>query len=568
MIKKLLKSKFGVPIIVLLLVLINWLASAFHARLDFTNEKRFTLSSTTKKIIKHLPEEVQIDVFLTGELNSGFKKLAKSTTEILQEFKEASGNKIQYQFVSPEDRVEGIGTTWGDTLSASGFYPINLTSQVKAGQQQQLVYPVAIAHYNGNSMPIVLFEGKTKAIDFGQINSAEAMMEYNFANAISKLANPVKPMLAYITGNGEPLGDNIYDLAENVLQPNYNLKILNLQKEPLIPDTFKLALIVKPTEKFSDEEKFKIDQFVMRGGKLIMFVDRLNTESDSLKINNEIVAFDRGLDLNEMLFKYGVKINPDLILDLQCDFLPFDVNGNGQYELLPWNYYPVFESNNNHVINKNLGFVSGRFVNSLDTTDADGIKKTFLIATSSNKSSRIISSPAIVSGKENVNAPEDAKYNKSSIPAAILLEGKFESVYKNRLSQAMKDSLDKYGQTFFEKCMTDNKMIVVSDGDIVLNGFTKEKQPVPMGVNPYTVGTQRAFPFANRTFLENSLDYLVNPYNLAESKAKDYTLRLLDKKKTEADKTFWQVINIAMPLIVVLLFAFIYQWLRKRKYTK
>lgn len=568
MVKKLFASRLWLPLTLVLLLLINWLASMYHTRIDFTDEKRFTLSSTTKKLLKSLPEEVQVDVFLSGEMNSGFKKLANSTEEILTEFKEASGNKVFYNFISPDEKVEGTNVSWGDTLSATGFYPINLTTQVKAGQKQQLVYPVALVHYRGNTEAVTLFQGKSKAIDFAQINSAEALMEFNFAQAISKLTNPVKPMLAYALGHGEAIGGNVYDLSESILQPNYNLKLVNLKTEPLIPDTFKLLMVVKPTMKFSDEEKFKIDQFVMRGGKLLMFIDRLNTESDSLKVNNEVVAFDRGLDLNEMLFKYGVKINPDLIMDLQCDYLPFDVNGNGQLELLPWNYYPVFESANNHPINKNLGFVSGRFVNSIDTTTAEGIKKTFLLTTSSTKSSRTISSPAVISGRENVNAPQDEKYNRASVPAAVLLEGRFESMFKNRVAQAMNDSLAKYGYSFYPQNMLNNKMIIVSDGDMVMNSYSKEKAPLPMGLNPYTIGTQREFPFANRAFVENCLDYLVNPYNLAEAKAKDYTLRLLDKKKTEDGKTFWQIMNIALPVLLVLLFAFIYQWARKRKYTK
>jgi ABC-2 type transport system permease protein len=346
---------------------------------------------------------------------------------------------------------------------------------------------------------------------------------------------------------------------------DYNFTPFDLKAASYIPDTFKLMLMVKPSAPFTDDEKLKLDQYVMRGGKLLLFIDRLDAEMDSLRIKNEVIAYDRGLGLDELLFKYGARINADLVMDLQSDKLPFDVNGDGQFEPLYWNYFPVFSSKSNHAINKNLGFVSGWFVNSIDTTAAEGIKKTVLLSSSAN--SRTIATPALISGKENVNAPKDEKFNKADIPVAVLLEGKFQSFYNNRLSQAMNDSLAKYNVPFTPSNITDNKMIVVGDGDMVLNSMS-QKQPLPMGVNPYMVGTENAFQFANRDFLQNCLEYLINPSGLAEVKAKDYTLRLLDKKKTEAAKTTWQIINIAVPILLVFLFALVYQLLRKRKYTK
>jgi gliding-associated putative ABC transporter substrate-binding component GldG len=304
----------------------------------------------------------------------------------------------------------------------------------------------------------------------------------------------------------------------------------------------------------------------MQGGKIIFFLDKLNAELDSLQTKKgEVTAYDRGLEINDLLFKYGVRINPDLVMDLQCDFLPFDVSGNGQFELLPWNYFPVFESRSNHVINKNLGFVSGRFVNSIDTVEAEGIKKTILLSSSPN--SRTIATPALISVLENVNAPENEKFKRSAIPVAVLLEGRFKSLFSNRLSQAMNDSLKNAGAVFLPQCITDNKMIVVADGDIVLNSVVKGNQAIPMGMNPFTYGSQREFAFANKDFLQNCLDYLVNTSNLSEAKAKDFTLRLLDKKKTESQKSTWQIINILAPVMLVLLFAFVFQFIRRRKYT-
>lgn len=563
---KIFGSKAGLLLTVVLLVLINWLASLYHARLDFTNEKRFTLSKPTKKILAKLDETVQVDVFLKGEFPSGFKKLAISTNEILQEFKEVAGKKLIFKFISPDETVDGTEVKYGDTLTAMGLYPINLKSQLKAGEQQQLLYPVALVHYKEKVMPVSLYNGSSKAITFAEINSAEALMEFKFADAISKLAQEEKPMVAYSAGNGEPGDVRTYDLAQNILLKDYNLKTLNLNTQPVIPDTFKLLIIVKPTIKFSDEEKLKIDQFIMRGGKLLLFTDKLEAELDSLQsMENRVVAYDRNLELNDLLFNYGVRINNDLVMDLQCDFLPFVTNGSTQMEYLHWNYFPLFETRSNHVINKNIGLVSGQFVNSIDTVEAEGITKTILLSSSAN--SRTIGTPALISGAENVNAPEDVKYKKAAIPVAVLLEGKFKSLFSNRLSQAMIDSLAKYGGVFQPQCFTGNKIIVVADGDMVLNSVNKEG-PLPMGINRYTAGTQYEYQFANRDFLQNCLDYLINPGGLAAVRAKDYTLRLLDSKKVQTQKTTWQLINIVLPVLLVILFALIFNWSRKRKYTK
>jgi gliding-associated putative ABC transporter substrate-binding component GldG len=399
-----------------------------------------------------------------------------------------------------------------------------------------------------------------------ELNSAEALMEFKFADAINKLSQHVKPMLAYSIGNGEPTGPNTYDLVENTLRKDYNVFTFNLNTEPVIPDTFKLLMIVKPAIPFTLEEKLKIDQFVMRGGKLLMFVDRLHAELDSLQsMTNEVVAYDRGLDLDDLFFKYGTRIKQDLVMDLQCDFLPFVINGNEQMEYLHWNYFPLFESKSNHIINKNIGLVAGKFVNPVDTTiEADGIKKTVLLSSSPN--SRVIGTPALISGKENVNAPEDEKFKDANIPVAVLLEGKFQSLYNNRLSAELKDSLKKYSGGFLPQCISDNKIVIVADGDMVLNAVQKDG-PLPMGMNTYTYGSQYQYQFANREFLQNCLDYLINPSGLAEAKAKDYTLRLLDTKKITAQRTFWQIGNIVAPIILILLFGSIYQWWRKRKYV-
>jgi len=224
--------------------------------------------------------------------------------------------------------------------------------QLKTGEQTQFIFPAALVHYKEKVVPVSLYPGTKMLITPQELNSAEALLEYKFANAIEQLTQNNRPMIGYSSGNGEPKGENTYDLVENVLRKSYNLFTVDISKEPIIPDTFKLLMIVKPTIAFTEDEKIKIDQYVMHGGKVIWFLDRLNAEMDSLQLKNQVIAYDRNLNLEDLLFKYGVRINPDLLMDLQSDFLPFDVNGNKQFEFLNWNYFPLFESKANHVINK------------------------------------------------------------------------------------------------------------------------------------------------------------------------------------------------------------------------
>ena len=265
---KILSNRFWLPIVLVILIGINWAASHFHARVDLTNEQRFTLSSATKKLLTKLDAPVTIDVFLKGNFPSGFRQLSSSTNDILKEFKEVAGNKIQYNFISPDEVIPGTDIMYADTLTAMGMFPINLTSQLKEGQQQQNVYPFALVHYEDKTIPVELYKGKTPLMSYSDINSAEALLEYRLAEAVAKITEKEKPAVAYATGNGEPTDFSTYDLSENVLNKDYRFAPFDLSKSEFIPSIIKVLIVVKPTIAFTDEEKLKLDQYVMNGGKL------------------------------------------------------------------------------------------------------------------------------------------------------------------------------------------------------------------------------------------------------------------------------------------------------------
>lgn len=563
------------------LVAVNFVGSRLHSRYDLTQEKRYSLTSTSRSLARQLETEMIVNVFLKGDFPSEFRKLGTATQEFLSVLKESNPSKISYHFIDPQDEILN-GKTWADSLKSLGVEPINLSVQVKAGQETKIVFPYALVNYEGKQELVNLFPNSKRNISVAELNNAEAMMEYGFASKMDQMLYPQKPLVAYAIGNGEPLGPEVLSL-QHIVDPesmpsnlkqffsneksNYQLNLINLQTQPSIPDTFRVLMIVKPSIQFSDSEKLKIDQYVMRGGKVLWFIDNLYAEPDSLSIKSQLIAYDRNLNLQDLLFNYGARINPDLIMDLQCDFLPFAVGGsasNPQYEFLHWNYYPLFESRNNHTINKNIGLVAGRFVNSIDTVGGHEIKKTVLLESSSN--SRTISTPALISPNENRNTPEDALFKQHDIPAAVLLEGKFRSLYRLRISRSQMDSLQKFGG-YRSSSVEENKMIVVADGDMVLNDVSPKNGPLPMGMNLFTVGSQYEYQFANKDFLLNCLEYLTSKGNIISTRNKEIVLRLLDMKKVESEKDKWQFINIALPVLIIVLLGFIYQQLRRRKYT-
>lgn len=553
------------PVLILGLVIVNVLAASFHQRFDLTEDQRYSVTPTTKQLVKNLDGILNIDVFLKGDFPSEFRKLSSSTKEFLSVIQELGGAHVRYRFISPETE-SAAGRTWADSLQALGAAPINLNVQVKSGEENKIVFPYALLEYNGQTSLVNLFSSSKKNISAAELNNAEAMMEYQFVRSIEKMRDPSMPLVAYAVGNGQPTDATTYDLQQ-VVGNDYKMFLFDLKTQSQIPDTMKVLLIVKPTEPFSDAEKLKIDQYVMRGGKVLWFIDNLHAEQDSLSFTSQLIAYDRNLNLQDLLFNYGVRINPDLIMDLQCDFMPFAVGGTAsdpQFEFLHWNYYPLFEPPNNHLINKNLGLVASRFVNSIDTVEAEGIRKTILLQSSAN--SRTISTPALISPNENRNAPQDVLFQQAHIPAGVLLEGSFTSLYRGRISTAQRDSLAQYGG-FQEQGSKEGKMIVVADGDIVLNEVSPRKGPLPMGMNLYTMGSQYEYQFANRDFLLNSLEYLTSKNNIIATRNKEIVLRLLDNKRVEAEKAKWQLLNIVLPIVLILLLGIIYQNIRRHRYA-
>jgi gliding-associated putative ABC transporter substrate-binding component GldG len=571
---KIANSKAWLVVAILLLVAINWGGSFFHASIDFTNEKRFTLSGSTQSILTNLDSTVNITVLLSGDIKSEFKKLSNSTRELLENFKNYGGNNIQYTFEIPGDGLDDSAKSKVfESLIEMGLRPTNQQVQVKEGEgvNNRQIFPGAIVQYKGKTIAVDLLQGQVQKsvfnssdlLDKKSLNSAEALLEYKFSHAIQQLTQTRVPMVGYLYGNGEPEYGMlpVNDVFET-LGRNFVVDTVNIKLEPVIPREFNTLVIVKPVEKFTDEDKFKLDQYVMNGGNLLFLIDVLYAERDSIQ-NGDLIAYARDLNLNDLLFRYGVRVNTDLIADKHCDLIPVEVGtvgGQSQQQLLPWPYAPLLQPGSAHGIVKNQADVLGQFVNSIDTVEAAGINKTILLTSSEN--AYTLATPARIELNSLQTLESTNKYSRKNIPVAVLLEGEFASLYANRVSQIQLDNLHRYGAEFKRACKVPGKIIVVSDADIVINQVSEKIGPLPMGTNKYTkVG------YANKDFFLTCTEYLANKDNVLEAKAKDYTLRLLDVKKVEAQRNSWQLINLFLPISFICLFAVLYQWRRKRKYT-
>lgn len=597
---RLLNNKSWWVALVIAFTLVIYLSSFVHYRADLTQEKRFSLSKPTKELLENLDSTVTIELFLTGDLAADYKKLGLATQELLDEFRDRSNAKVFVKVARPHidladslkyrnDSVRDLSKDeWRDYLE---YITINRLrrlgvifdeeSLAKYGQKEidfsQLIIPSALVSY-GKRKPyaIDLRSSKTIFKPYDVINqtpeedveatrnAAESLLEFKFANAIDKLTRKEIPTIAYLVGNGEPVDLTINDLGES-LRNEYRLGVFNLKAGYPDPSQVNALLIVKPVHPFTDEDKLKIDQYVMNGGTVFWFIDKIYAELDSIMRNQaNFVSFDRDLNLDDILFKYGVRINSDLVQDLNCSKIPLVVGYNPdnspKMQRVPWPYYPFVSGKTDNPVSKNLDRVLPIFPSSIDTVKAPGIRKTILLSTDTN--SRVIASPALVSIKEVLNV-DLRSFNKSHVPIAVLLEGKFNSLYANRLPQDVKDSVQKAsGRPFASSSVKEGKQIIASDADIVTNAVSPTTGPMPMGMIPY-----ENYRFANREFFLNSIDYLVSNSAIFESRNKEFTLRSLDKAKLESGKTTWQFINIGLPVVIVLLAGLLLQWSRKRKYA-
>ena len=561
--------------VIIVLIGINIISSYIYTRFDLTTEKRYTLSFPTQELLKKVDDIVYFRVFLDGEFPAGFKRLKKETKELLDEFR-AYNKNIEYEFINPSisDDPNERNATY-QLLMEQGLSPTNLQVKTKGGMDSQVIFPGALVSYRNNELPIELLDAQINVPPEAALNNSIQNLEFRFAEVINNLIKNVKPKVAFIAGHGELDDQETYDITLS-LQENYivdrvtidgqlnslikRILVDSLNNEYRISPAYSAIIIAKPDSVFSAKDKFIIDQFIMYGGKVLWLIDPVIASMDSIQLQEQTVAVENSIDLQSQLFTYGVKLNNDLILDLNAMPIPIrtgQVGGQAQIDFFPWYFFPLITPTADHPIVKNLNTIKTQFVSSMDTTAAKGIKKTILLRTSDYSRSDPV--PGIISLQLLTEEPEPMKYPGPSMPIAILLEGEFRSDFRNRLPQSIINS-EEIG---FKEISIPTSMIILSDGDIIKNQFhIPQGYPLPLGFDQFTGET-----FGNKELVLNALNYLTDGPGLISLRSREMKLRLLDKTKINSNRTLWELVNLILPVIIVVFAGLLLIWARKRKYS-
>ena len=540
------KSKLArIALFIGILVGINVIAAFVFFRWDLTQEKRYTISDATKKLLQNLDHQVVIKVYLTGDFPAGFERLERAIQETLESFADYGGGNVAYRFIEPiEPKLQ-------EELIGKGLIPTNLFANEEGKRTERLVFPGAVLVYEGKEYPVQLLKGNKSATSEEQLNQSYEGVEFELASAIRRLAQKDRKRIGVLVGHTKVPPPRFSDFLAN-LQQNYDL-YFDIQN-PENWDKGDLLVIPKPDTPFSEDEKYRLDQFVMRGGKLLMFADGARVDSVSLE-----GTFAQPLDVNldDLLFKYGCRINQNLIKDLSCAMIPLNVGNMGdkpQIQPMPWRFFPLINNFGKHPIVRNLDALYTRFPSSIDTIQVDGIKKTPLLLTS--RYTQLRKAPVLVGYNEARQQPDPREYNAGEKPIAVLLEGSFSSLYNNRLLPS-----DPRTKSFVGKSKP-TQMIVVSDGDLIVNDIDyKRNAPLPLGYDRLSGNT-----FANRDFALYAVDYLADSEGLITARNKQVTLRPLDKLRLKEERTQWQQLNLIGPLLLIGVVGLVWQWNRKRQY--
>lgn len=543
---------------------INLLGNSFFQRFDLTKEKRFTLTKSTKTVLKNLDDVVFVQVFLEGEFPAGFKRLKNGTVEMLNEFRSYAGSNLQFEFVNP---IEGLDNKAMEEvtqqLKEKGVQPVKLQVKDNDAYSERRIFPAALIFYKGRETAVQLLENKVGQKPQEALNASLALLEYKLAQAINVLQTPTKPKIALLQGHNELKPENMQWML-NVLSKYYTVEQFDINNHLYIPETFNCLLIAKPTLKFNEPDKYKIDQFIMNGGSTFWLIDPMIAEMDSLRNRDAFMAVGYDLNLEDMLFKYGIRLNNNLIQDLVANPIPLMIGMQAdkpQYNLFPWFYYPVITSiDKQHPISKNLDAIASKFVSTIDTVKSVGVKKTTLLSTSPY--TKVQFAPVRIHLGAVKEKPNEAQYNKGKQTVAMLLEGEFPSVFTNRLKPNTLEMTDTIKEFTNRTKSLPTKMIVVADGDIITNVKSSKGENFPTGFYRATEET-----FANQQFILNCLEYLTNNSGLIESRSREVKLRLLDQGKINQQKTFWQLLNLIVPLFIVAVFGVIYNTIRRKKYA-
>ncbi len=560
----------------LLLILLNFIASFAFERFDLTTEKRYSLAKASKDLARNLDDIVYVKVYLEGDFPASYKKLRDETQEMLDEFRAYANDNLDYEFINPaESGDEKITNEIYQQLFKQGLRPTDLSEKTTDGYSNKLIWPGAIFFYKGKEIPVQLLKSTIGGSAETMVNNSIEGLEYEIANAIYNLTTEEKPKIAFIEGHGELNKHEVASIS-TLLSEFYAIDRLALNEElhslteRTIIDTTKsfavkpkynAIVIAKPSERFSEKDKFIIDQYIMYGGKVIWLIDPVFASMDSLQNSDVTMAIPLDLNLDDQLFTYGVRINTNLILDLQSAPVPVvtgNIGNQPKTELFPWYFFPLLTPANSHPIVNNLNMVKGEFTSTIDTINKKDIHKTGLLK--SSQYTKISSAPTRVSLSMLRYEPDQKQFNKGHQIAAVLLEGTFESVFKNRVPP----QIEKSNEIAFKEKSVLNSMVVIADGDIAKNAVNKKTNEfMALGIDRYTKQQ-----YGNADFLLNVVNYLCDENGLMSVRAKKFKIRMMDQTVLKAEIVDNILINTVLPVGLIIIFGFAHYLDRKKKYTK
>ena len=545
------------------LAVIGVLSSHWFFRIDLTAEKRFTLSSKTKYILKNLNKEVYVQVFLDGEMPVGFKRMRTAVKDVLDEFEAYAGKRLSYAFINPsEGKTTKERDKYYQELYKKGLRPADVQQRDKeGGVSSKIIFPGAVINYNGMEIAVNFLNNNPSLPAAVNLNHSIEGIEYNLIRGIKTLSADTVYRIAFTEGHGELPEIEVED-AEKELAIYFNIDRGMIGGRPGILDKYAAIIIAKPTRPFSEADKFVLDQYVMQGGKILWLLDKVMIDADSLVYASSTFGVPLDLHLNDMLFKYGVRLDGSLIQDMRCGMIPVNtaIVGNApHYVPAPWLYYPLMAPQK-HSVSRNLNLVKGEFVNPLDTVEGNGkIDKHILLRTS--RYTRTRGAPLMVSLEEIKKPPPVKDFNRSGLITGVVLEGRFESVFRHRMLSAVIPG----GYAGFKEESVPTRMIIFSDGDIIRNGVRRvggKWISLPLGQDRLTQQT-----YGNKDLIVNAVNYLVDDQNLMELRGREFKLRLLDREKINAQRMYWELFNTLLPVLLIVIAGIIVNMVRKHKFA-
>ncbi len=542
---------------VMVIILVNQLLSGMIYRIDLTEEKRYTISEPSKNLLQNLEDVVYVEVYLEGQLPAGVKRLQKSVRETLEEFKVYAGPNLQFRFIDPSTaKSQKARNEYYETLIRKGIQATNLYDNVDGKQTQVLIFPGALISYGDKEAGITFLKGNKASSPQEQLNQSVEGVEFELANTIKTLTQTSQPKVAILHGHDEPDTLHLAGLT-SALMVKYKVFHVNLNNRPDL-NGLDAIILAQPRLPFSEADKFKIDQFIMNGGKAVFLIDALYANMDSAGSEDNI-ALPYETNLDDLFFKYGFRINRDLVIDMNAGPYPVVVGNlgeNPQVRLLPWPFFPLVNDFTKHSTVRNLDAVITRFVSTIDTVKADGIAKIPLMQTS--QYSKVLPSPVKVSINELKKEMKPEYFDSGPQTVGWIFEGNFTSLYKNRF---LPEGIDTTG---FKADSPDAKILIVSDGDIAMNDVNpRTGQPLELGFDQFTETR-----YANAEFLVNALTYLVEEDGIIQTRAKEVKIRPLDAVKVKDERFSWQIINLLLPILVIIVFGLIKYFIRKRRFTR